>query len=142
MHVCEEEEGRRSEGGYQAYIGRMKRRKQKQEREKSDKIRKRKRADANAEKENAVSTQTCRHPTNSLLLRCMLNCISITHGVSLCFQYYSQEHITGLLSSTTSGREKAGDETMSSKVVKSSKLSTTNEAPTHCISSMMLLHDA
>jgi hypothetical protein len=107
-----------------------------------NKSRKRKRVDANAEKENAVSTQTCRHPTNSLLLRCMLNFFSIMHGASLCFQYYSQEHITGLLSSTTSGREKAGDETMSSKVVKSSKLRTTNEAPTHCISSMMLLHDA
>jgi hypothetical protein len=39
--------------------------------------RKRKRADANAEKENFVSAQSCRHPANSLLLRCMLNCISI-----------------------------------------------------------------
>ena len=54
-----------------------------------NKSRKRKRADANAEKENAVSTLTCRHPTNSLLLRCMLNCFSITHGASLCFQYYN-----------------------------------------------------
>lgn len=48
-----------------------------------NKSRKRKKADANAEKENAVSTQTCRHPTNSLLLCCMLNCISIMHS-GLC----------------------------------------------------------
>jgi len=51
-------------------------------------------------------------------------CIQFTHGAN------NQEPITGLVC-TTIGREKAGNNTMPSKVVKASKHRTTNKAPTH-----------